>query len=1095
MSTPRRPSRLAEYSANGSFYPRELTELGGILYFIDDNGVATPVNEINHKVVDSGNNVIGTFTNKTKSITIPDATAGKFGLVKLSDDNAKQAGTAAPGTSSLVARADHVHPTQTTITGNAGSATKLQTARTITFTGGASGSGSFDGSKNISIELALQGLSDVATSGLYSDLTGAPTASDTAPSAAGTANAGKLTTYARADHVHPVQTSVSGNAGTATKLANARTFTLSGGATGSTSFDGSKDVTLNVEKIDASKIEGIIDIANIPQGALERLVPVANEAARLALTTNDVQNGDVVKEQDTGLMYYVVDDTKLGTASKADAFEAFTAGSASVVPWTGVTGKPNFATVATSGSYNDLADKPTLPDLSLTATGSGNVLTGISVKGHAITVTKNITALTAHPSVTKSTDGTSTSSPAHGGTFTAVDSVTRDTFGHVTKINTKTVTLPSETGLSIVDDKEGNFISGISVSGHKITLDRGTALTSHQTIPDVTVDVPTTGNALTGATAAGHKITFTKGTFLTAHPGVNTTADPSDPTTQTSLSHGGTFIVQSALTRDGNGHVTAWSKKKYQLPSETKLSLGTQSGSGNVVTGIAVNNHTITVTKGNALTSETALSKESDNTTGNFVTDITVSGHKITVSKGNAITSETKLSLGTQSGSGNVVTGIAVDGHKITVTKGITALTAHQTIPDVTVDVPTTGNALTGATAAGHKITFTKGTFLTAHPAISKSADDTTTSSPEFGGTFTAISGVTRDGNGHVTKITTKTVSVPSVVNASTNGIGYGTCTTAAATTAKTATLNNYVLKTNGIVAIRFTYGVPASATLNINGKGAKAIYYNNAAIAANVIKAGDTATFIYNGSYYMLLAIDKTTITSSGSGNVVTGISATGNNLTITKGITALTSETKLGLGTQSGSGNVVTGIAVNNHTITVTKGITALTAHPTISKSTDSTSTSSPSHGGTFTAVDSITRDGNGHVTKINTKTVTLPSQTTLSKSTSGSGEMVKDLTVSGHAITVSKGNPSTTYTAAVGTTWTGSEAPYTQTIAVSGMTATDNPIVDVVLDSNYDTATTELEEYAKIYKITTAANSITVYATDKTENAINIQLKVVK
>ena len=1095
MSTPRRPSRLAEYSANGSFYPRELTELGGILYFIDDNGVATPVNEINHKVVDSGNNVIGIFTNKTKSITIPDATAGKFGLVKLSNDDAKQAGTAAPGTSSLVARADHVHPTQTTITGNAGSATKLQTARTITFTGGASGSGSFDGSKNISIELALQGLSDVATSGLYSDLTGAPVASDTAPSAAGTANAGKLTTYARADHVHPVQTSISGNAGTATKLANARTFTLSGGATGSTSFDGSKDVTLNVEKIDASKIEGIIDIANIPQGALERLVPVANEAARLALTTNDVQNGDVVKEQDTGLMYYVVDDTKLGTASKADAFEAFTAGSASVVPWTGVTGKPNFATVATSGSYNDLADKPTLPDLSLTATGSGNVLTGISVKGHAITVTKNITALTAHPSVTKSTDGTSTSSPAHGGTFTAVDSVTRDTFGHVTKINTKTVTLPSETGLSIVDDKEGNFISGISVSGHKITLDRGTALTSHQTIPDVTVDVPTTGNALTGATAAGHKITFTKGTFLTAHPGVNTTADPSDPTTQTSLSHGGTFIVQSALTRDGNGHVTAWSKKKYQLPSETKLSLGTQSGSGNVVTGISVNNHTITVTKGNALTSETALSKESDNTTGNFVTDITVSGHKITVSKGNAITSETKLSLGTQSGSGNVVTGIAVDGHKITVTKGITALTAHQTIPDVTVDVPTTGNALTGATAAGHKITFTKGTFLTAHPAISKSADDTTTSSPEFGGTFTAISGVTRDDNGHVTKVTTKTVTVPSVVNASTNGIGYGTCTTAAATTAKTATLNNYVLKTNGVVAIRFTYDVPASATLNINGKGAKAIYYNNAAIAANVIKAGDTATFIYNGSYYMLLAVDKTTITNSGSGNVVTGIAATGNKLTVTKGITALTSETKLSLGTQSGSGNVVTGIAVNNHTITVTKGITALTAHPTISKSTDSTSTSSPSHGGTFTAVDSITRDGNGHVTKINTKTVTLPSQTTLSKSTSGSGEMVKDLTVSGHAITVSKGNPSTTYTAAVGTTWTGSEAPFTQTIPVSGMTATDNPIVDVVLDSDYDTATTELEEYAKIYKITTAANSITVYATDKTENAINIQLKVVK
>ena len=1060
MSTPRRPSRLAEYSANGSFYPRELTELGGILYFIDDNGVATPVNEIEHKVVDSGDNVIGTFTNKIKSITIPDATAGKLGLVKLSDDNAKPAGTAASGTSALVARADHVHPTQTSVSGNAGTASKLQTARTITFTGGVSGSGEFDGSENISIKLALQGLNKVATSGLYSDLTGAPAASDTTPSAAGTAKAGELTTYARADHVHPVQTSVSGNAGTATKLANARTFTLSGGATGSTSFDGSKDVTLNVEKIDASKIEGIIDISNIPQGALERLVPVANEAARLALTTSDVQNGDVVKEQDTGLMYYVVDDTKLGTASKADAFEAFTAGSASVVPWTGITGKPDFATVATSGSYKDLLDLPTIPtipNLSLSATGAGNVLTGMSVNGHKITVTKNITALTAHPDVTKSTDSTSTGSPAHGGTFTAVDNVTRDKFGHVTKINTKTVTLPSETGLSVDDEEEGNFISGIAVDGHKITLSRGTALTSHQTIPDITVEATGTGNALTGATAAAHKITFTKGTFLTAHPSVNKTADPSDPTTQTTLSHGGTFIIQSAVTRDDYGHVTAWAKKKYQLPSETKLSLGTQSGSGNVVTGISVSNHTITVTKGiTALTSETALSKESDDTTGNFVTDIAVDGHKITVSKGNAITSETKLSLGTQSGSGNVVTGITVDGHKITVTKGITALTSHQTIPNVTVDVPTTGNALTGATASGHAITFTKGTFLTAHPTISKSTDDTTTSAPAFGGTFTAISGVTRDTNGHVTKVTTKTVTIPSIVNAS-NGIGYGTCTTAAATTAKVATLSNYVLKVNGVVAVRFTYDVPASATLNINSQGAKSIYYNNTAIVAGVIKAGDTATFVYNGSYYMLLAVDKTTITNSGSGNVVTGITATGNKLTVTKG--------------------------------------TALTAHPSVTKSTDGTSTSSPGFGGTFTAVDSVTRDDYGHVTKINTKTVTIPSQTTLSKSTSGSGEMVKDLSVSGHTITVSKGNPSTTYTAAVGTTWTGSEAPYTQTITVSGMTATDNPIVDVVLNSDYDTATTELEEYAKIYKITTAANSITVYATDKTENAINIQLKVVK
>ena len=89
-------------------------------------------------------------------------------------------------------------------------------------------------------------------------------------------------------------------------------------------------------------------------------------------------------------------------------------------------------------------------------------------------------------------------------------------------------------------------------------------------------------------------------------------------------------------------------------------------------------------------------------------------------------------------------------------------------------------------------------------------------------------------------------------------GQGYGTCTTAEATAAKVVTLSNYALVTGGIVAVKFTYGVPANATLNINSKGAKAIYYRGAAITAGIIEAGDVATFIYNGSQYHLLAVDR---------------------------------------------------------------------------------------------------------------------------------------------------------------------------------------------------------------------------------------------
>ena len=96
---------------------------------------------------------------------------------------------------------------------------------------------------------------------------------------------------------------------------------------------------------DASWItSGTIDVARLPQAALERLYVAANDEARLALTTAEVQNGDVVKVTETGLMYYVKDDTKLGGDTPEEAFEPFTAGAASSVPWSGVTSKPTTLT-------------------------------------------------------------------------------------------------------------------------------------------------------------------------------------------------------------------------------------------------------------------------------------------------------------------------------------------------------------------------------------------------------------------------------------------------------------------------------------------------------------------------------------------------------------------------------------------------------------------------------------------------------------------------------------------------------------------------------------------------------------------------------
>ena len=89
-------------------------------------------------------------------------------------------------------------------------------------------------------------------------------------------------------------------------------------------------------------------------------------------------------------------------------------------------------------------------------------------------------------------------------------------------------------------------------------------------------------------------------------------------------------------------------------------------------------------------------------------------------------------------------------------------------------------------------------------------------------------------------------------------GQGYVTCSTAAATVDKAVSLSNYLLKPGGIVSVRFVYSVPANATLCINRKAIIPIYYRNAAITDNVIKAGDIATFMFNGAKYTLLSIDR---------------------------------------------------------------------------------------------------------------------------------------------------------------------------------------------------------------------------------------------
>ena len=113
----------------------------------------------------------------------------------------------------------------------------------------------------------------------------------------------------------------------------------------------------DIVSLDASKLTGTISIDRLPSGALERIVVVANDTERFALTNTNIQKGDTVKVTETGSMYFVVDDTKL---SSEDGYEMYTAGIATAVQWEGILNKPSTYSPSThTHTKSQITDFPT----------------------------------------------------------------------------------------------------------------------------------------------------------------------------------------------------------------------------------------------------------------------------------------------------------------------------------------------------------------------------------------------------------------------------------------------------------------------------------------------------------------------------------------------------------------------------------------------------------------------------------------------------------------------------------------------------------------------------------------------------------------
>lgn len=178
-----------------------------------------------------------------------------------------------------------------------------------------------------------------------------------------------------------------------------------------------------------------------------------------------------------------------------------------------------------------------------------------------------------------------------------------------------------------------------------------------------------------------------------------------------------------------------------------------------------------------------------------------------------------------------------------------------------------------------------------------------------------------------------------------------------------------------------------------------------------------------------------------------------------------------------QTNIDGAITGVK-GGTTITATQSGSEITVtHTTVTRKND-TSTAAPAHGGTFTAVKSVTSDAQGHVTGVDTETVTLPAQYSLPTAGSSLGGVKTTSTVSSTsgltATPIINGipyyqNTNTTYADIQVTVPTSGYSSNKVTITANSVRSTDNPIYSLVSGA--------VADYNKITDITTNDKSITV------------------